>query len=209
LSSRAGMNLWIEFLPENDGSTSVICGVDQWDKTEELGADQKMAYGKVLVVLTGDETDQGVIAQGADMVSRVKGKLFAVYVIAVDRALPVDAEIGPATTRGEQILLNAETTVQLPRGDFEAQLLQARELGPAVVREAAERDVDAVVIGTSCPRDYGRFSLGDDVLYILEHARCLVVLWREPPALRGPRSGARATARTTGGRKSSGILTGV
>lgn len=164
-----------------------------------------MAYGKVLAVLTGDETDQGVLAQGADMVRSVKGRLFAVYVITVDRALPVDAEVGPAAARGEKILTNAEASVQLPRGDFEAQLLQARELGPAVVREAAERDVDAVVLGTSCPRDYGRFSLGEDVPYILEHARCLVVLLREPPAWRQPRSGSRTNVR----RQSAGILTGV
>tara|TARA_B100000959_G_scaffold286416_1_gene364954 strand:+ start:751 stop:1302 length:552 start_codon:yes stop_codon:yes gene_type:complete len=150
-----------------------------------------MAYGKVLAVLTGDDTDQGVLAQGADMVRRVKGTLFAVYVITVDRALPVDAEVGPAAARGEGILHNAETSVQLPRGDFEAQLLQARELGPAVVFEAAERDVDAIVIGTSCPSDYGHFSLGVDVPYVLEHARCLVVLWREPPTQGRTRPGSR------------------
>ncbi|MBT3942924.1 MAG: universal stress protein [Chloroflexi bacterium] len=164
-----------------------------------------MAYGKVLAVLTGDETDQGVLTQGADMVRPVKGTLYAVYVIEVDRALPVDAEVGPAAARGEQILVNAETSVQLPRGDFEAQLLQAREVGPAVVREAADRDVDAIVIGTSCPRDYGHFSLGDDVPYVLEHARCLVVLWREPPAAGNRRSGSR----TPLGRQSAGVLTGV
>ena len=167
-----------------------------------------MAYPKVLAVVTGDETDQGVLAQGADMVRPVKGTLYAVYVITVDRALPVDAEVGPAAARGEQILMNAETSVQLPRGDFEAQLLQARELGPAVVREAAERDVDAVVVGTSCPLEYGRFSLGEDVPYILEHARCLVVLWREPPT-RGQGRQNRSGSRSTGGRQSAGILLGV
>jgi len=167
-----------------------------------------MAYPKVLAVVTGDETDQGVLAQGADMVRPVKGTLYAVYVITVDRALPVDAEVGPAAARGEQILMNAETSVQLPRGDFEAQLLQARELGPAVVREAAERDVDAVVIGTSCPLEYGSFSLGEDVPYVLEHARCLVVLWREPPT-RGQGRQNRSGSRSTGVRQSAGILLGV
>ncbi len=167
-----------------------------------------MAYPKVLAVLTGDETDQGVLAQGADMVRPVKGTLYAVYVITVDRALPVDAEVGPAAARGEQILSSAETSVQLPRGDFEAQLLQARELGPAVVREAAERDVDAVVIGTSCTRDYGKFSLGEDVPYVLEHARCLVVLWREPSA-KGQGRQNRSVSRSIGGRQSAGILTDV
>ncbi|MDA1258395.1 MAG: universal stress protein, partial [Chloroflexi bacterium] len=107
--------------------------------------------------------------------------------------------------KGEQILISAETSVQLPRGDFEAQLLQARELGPAVVREAEERGANAIVLGTSCPRVYGKFSLGEDVPYVLEHARCLVVLWREPPAWRQRRPGTRVN----GGRQAAGVLTGV
>jgi len=167
-----------------------------------------MAYPKVLAVLTGDETDQGVLTQGADMVRPVKGTLYAVYVITVDRALPVDSEVGLESTKAEQILINAEASVKLPRGDFEAQLLQARERGPAVVREAAERDVDAVVIGTSCPREYGDFSLGEDVSYVLEHARCLVVLWREPPAREQGRHN-RLGSRSNGGRQPTGILSGV
>jgi len=167
-----------------------------------------MAYPKVLAVLTGDETDQGVLTQGADMARPVKGTLYAVSIITVDRALPVDAEVGLEAARAEQILMNAEASVQLPRGDFQAQLLQARERGPAVVREAAERDVDAVVIGTSWHRDYGRFSLGVDVAYVLEHARCLVVLWREPPA-RGHGRQNHFGSRSTGGRQSAGILSGV
>lgn len=158
-----------------------------------------MAYGKVLAVLTGDTADQGVLAQGADMVRPVKGRLFAVYVIRVDRALPVDAEIGPATAMGEEILAQAEVSVRLPRGDFEAQLLQARELGPAVVQEATLREVDAVVVGATCRTEFGRLALGDDVPYVLEHAPCLVVLWREAPPRRSQRDGRLAGTRVGNG----------
>jgi hypothetical protein len=60
------------------------------------------------------------------------------------------------------------------------------------------------VIGTSCQREYGHFSLGEDVPYVLEHARCLVVLWREPLA-----RGQGRQNRFGGGRQSVGILSGV
>ena len=81
--------------------------------------------------------------------------------------------------RGEQVLNRSERLARLPRNDIDCQLLQARELGPAVVHEAVVRDVDAIVIGTSYPTDYGGFSLGSDIPYVLEHAPCDVILWRE------------------------------
>ena len=93
-----------------------------------------------------------------------------------------------------QVLNRSERLARLPRNDIDCQLLQARELGPAVVHEAVVRDVDAIVIGTSYPTDYGAFSLGSDIPYVLEHAPCDVILWREHsetsrPAVQTPING--------------------
>jgi nucleotide-binding universal stress UspA family protein len=120
--------------------------------------------------------------------------LYVVYVIKVQRSLPLDAEIEDQIARGEQVLHRSERLARLPRSDIDSQLLQARYLGPAVVHEAVVRDVDAIVIGTSYPTDYGSFSLGSDIPYILEHAPCDVILWREHsndarPAARTSRNG--------------------
>ena len=165
-----------------------------------------MAFDKVLAVVTGDQSDDVVVARAADLVRPNKGELLALYVIRVDRGLPVDADVPPAVAKGEDILRRVEEQIRLPRGDLSAELLQARELGPAVVQEASIRNVDAIVVGTSYPTQLGSFSLGSDIPYILEHAPCTVVLWREPSAPAGAVGSGRqaegaAAAEWSGSRR--------
>ena len=147
-----------------------------------------MPFNRVIAVVTDDPSDIHTVERAADIVREDRGHLYIIYVIKVKRSLPLDAEIKEHLARGEQVLNRAERLARLPRNDIDCQLLQARELGPAVVHEAVVRDVDAIVIGTSYPTDYGAFSLGSDIPYVLEHAPCDVILWREhsetsrPPA---------------------------
>jgi len=48
-----------------------------------------------------------------------------------------------------------------------------------VIKEAQERAIDLVLLGMPYRRRHGRFSLGDVVPYILEHAPCPVLVLRE------------------------------
>ena len=147
-----------------------------------------MPFNRVIAVVTDDPSDIHTVERAADIVRDDRGHLYIIYVIKVKRSLPLDAEIKEHLARGEQVLNRSERLARLPRNDIDCQLLQARELGPAVVHEAVVRDVDAIVIGTSYPTDYGAFSLGSDIPYVLEHAPCDVILLREhsetsrPPA---------------------------
>lgn len=138
-----------------------------------------MPFNRVIAVVTDDPSDIHTVERAADIVREDRGHLYIIYVIKVKRSLPLDAEIKEHLARGEQVLNRSERLARLPRNDIDCQLLQARELGPAVVHEAVVRDVDAIVIGTSYPTDYGAFSLGSDIPYVLEHAPCDVILWRE------------------------------
>jgi nucleotide-binding universal stress UspA family protein len=61
----------------------------------------------------------------------------------------------------------------------QAELLQSRKSGLAVVQEAVDKDVDAIVLGTAYREQYGSFSLGDTVPYVLKNAPCKVILWRD------------------------------
>ena len=137
-----------------------------------------MPFNRVLAVVTDDPSDINTVSRAADIVRDDRGRLYVIYVIKVQRALALDAEIEDQIARGEQVLHRSERLARLPRQDIDSQLLQARDIGPAVVHEAIVRDADAIVIGTSYPTDYGSFSLGNDIPYILEHAPCDVILWR-------------------------------
>ena len=140
-----------------------------------------MPFNRVIAVVTDDPSDIHTVERAADIVREDRGHLYIIYVIKVKRSLPLDAEIKEHLARGEQVLNRSERLARLPRNDIDCQLLQARELGPAVVHEAVVRDVDAIVIGTSYPTNYGAFSLGSDIPYVLEHAPCDVILLRERP----------------------------
>ena len=138
-----------------------------------------MPFNRVIAVVTDDPSDINTVTRAANIVREDRGHLYVIYVIKVQRSLPLDAEIEDQIVRGEQVLHRSERLTRLARGDIDSQLLQARDIGPAVVHEAVVRDADAIVIGTSYPTDYGPFSLGSDIPYILEHAPCDVILWRE------------------------------
>jgi hypothetical protein len=102
-----------------------------------------MVFNRVLAVVTDDPSDINTVSRAADIVRDERGRLFIVYVIQVDRSLPLDSEIEDQIARGEQVLHRSERLARLPRGEVDTQLLQARELGPAVVHEAIVRDTDA------------------------------------------------------------------
>jgi nucleotide-binding universal stress UspA family protein len=63
--------------------------------------------------------------------------------------------------------------------NVETELLQAREVGPALVEEAVERGIDLIIIGTNYKTPFGEFSLGDTAPYILKNAPCRVWLCRK------------------------------
>ena len=155
-----------------------------------------MPFNRVLAVVSDDPSDINTISRAADIVRDDHGQLFVVYVIKVERSLPLDAEIEEQVARGEQVLHRSERLARLPRSDIDSQLLQARMIGPAVVHEAIVRDADAIVIGTSYPTEFGAFSLGSDIPYILEHAPCDVILWREHSGSAKPAARPARTART-------------
>ena len=132
----------------------------------------------VLVAVSGNSADEEAVRFAAQMMEPQRGSLYIVHVIEVERSLPVDSELPFHTTRGDDLLDRMERTAKPFRCEVYSELLQARLAGHAIVHEAAERDVDAVVIGMPYKTKYGSVTLGDAAPYGLEHALCRVVLWR-------------------------------
>ena len=132
-----------------------------------------------LVPVKGDRSDEEAVKLACSMARSSKDKVLVLYVIQVERELPVDAEVGDATARGEAILRRVEEITKDQTCEVEAELLQAREVGPAVVQEAMEREADMIVMGSLYKMRYGDFTLGEAVPYVLKNAPCNVLLWRE------------------------------
>jgi nucleotide-binding universal stress UspA family protein len=58
------------------------------------------------------------------------------------------------------------------------EILQARDRGHAIVDEATDREVDAIVMGIGYERTRGEFAGADAAEYVVRNAGCKVLLFR-------------------------------
>ena len=136
-------------------------------------------FSRILVPVAGTEADDGAIRLACRLAKRTKGKIHAMYVITVQRSLPLDAEIESETKKAEDILARAQSLADEENCEVETDLMQSREAGPAIVDEAVDHKIDLIVMGIRSKRTFGQFSLGRVVPYVLENAPCRVILYHQ------------------------------
>jgi len=135
-----------------------------------------------IVPIDGSEAAFHALDMACEIARRVKGsRVHAVHVIEVPRSLPLDADMAAEAQQGETILGRAERIGSDHKMSVQADLLQARQAAHAVVDEAIERAVDAIVVGLDYHRPHGQFALGRLPTYVLEHSPTEVWLFRYPP----------------------------
>ena len=139
-----------------------------------------MEFHKILVPVVGTEADEEAIRLACSLAKKNKGEIWAVYVIKVKRALPLDAEIDPEIKEAEDVLDRMERIAEEQDCEIETELLQAREVGPTIVDEAAERNTDLILMGAPYKTRFGQFDLGDIVPYVLKNAPCRVIVYHHP-----------------------------
>jgi nucleotide-binding universal stress UspA family protein len=142
-----------------------------------------MEINKILVPVAGSAADVEAIKLACRLAKKnkekEKGKIWAVSVVAIKRALPLDAEIDSETKKAEDILDRIQNVAEEEEFEIETDVLQAREVGPAIVDEAVERGVDLILMGITYKRQFGQFSLGNVVPYVLKNSPCPVILYQQ------------------------------
>jgi nucleotide-binding universal stress UspA family protein len=79
------------------------------------------------------------------------------------------------------VLDSAESIAEEAKMTLEPVLLQARDVGAALVDEAVERDADLIVLGVPFRTRFGGdFAIGRTIPYVLQNAPCTVWVVREP-----------------------------
>jgi nucleotide-binding universal stress UspA family protein len=139
-----------------------------------------MEFERILVPVDGTETDEEAISL-ACTISKVSGKtrVFAVHIIPVERALPLDAELSSAINKSEGIQAKAEEIAEKQGVKLETDLLQAREVANAIIDEAVEKEIDLILIGLSYKTRFGEFCMGGVLPYILQNAPCRVIVYHQ------------------------------
>lgn len=135
---------------------------------------------RVLVPIGGNEADAIALRFACDAARKSSAQVFVIYVIEVQRSLPLDAELVPEAQKGEDILARAEEVSRELDYQLESELLQAREVGPAIVDEAINRGADLIVMGLPYKRRFGEFTIGSTVPYVLKNAPTPVWVFRTP-----------------------------
>ena len=134
---------------------------------------------RILVPIKGNPTDDEVIQLSLELARRNKAHVFAIHVIEVKRTLPLDAELQEEAERGEDVLNRSEQVAEQAGLAIHTDLLQARDVGPAIVDEALERGIDLIVLGITYKKRFGEFDLGKTAPYVLKHAPCRVWVCRQ------------------------------
>lgn len=139
---------------------------------------------KILVPVNGNPTDSAVLALASQTAKRSKGRVYAIYVIEVPRTLPLDADLTEERRRADTVLDEAEQNAEENGQQLDTEVLQARDIGTAIVEEAIDAQADLIVMGVPYRRKFGEFDLGKTIPHVLKHAPCEVWVCREPLSTR-------------------------
>jgi nucleotide-binding universal stress UspA family protein len=134
---------------------------------------------QILVPVAGTPADAATLTLACQLARKDKGKVWVVSVVTIKRALPLDAEIESEIKKAEEILDKVQEAAEEEGCEVETDVLQAREVGPAIVDEAVERGVDLILMGISYKQSFGQFSLGSAVPFVLKNSPCPVILYQQ------------------------------
>ena len=138
-------------------------------------------FRRAIIALAGGSRDERTIQLVADVTRTTHAELVGVHVVEIEWSLPLDADIAARSEEVQQILDHAELVAEDLKIKLEPVLLQAREVGAALVDEAAERSADLLVVSLPYRKRFGgEFAIGRTVPYVLKHSQCAVWVVREP-----------------------------
>ena len=139
------------------------------------------AFQRAVIALTGGPVDAQVVRLAAEVARPLKAELVGVHVVEIEWSLPLDADIAVRSEEAQRVLDIAEGIAEDSHVRMESVLLQARDIGSALVDEAVEREADLLVLGLPYRQRFGGdFAIGRTVPYVLKNAPCAVWVVREP-----------------------------
>lgn len=138
-------------------------------------------FRRAVVALSGHSNGTRLVRLAAAIAKPHKAELIGVHVVEIDWSMPLDVDVAGRSEEIQQILDLAEAAAESAGVKLESVLLQARDVGAALVDEAVERDADLLVVGLAYRTKFGGdFAMGRTIPYVLKNAPCAVWVVREP-----------------------------
>lgn len=136
----------------------------------------------ILVPVTASASSMEAVLIASTLAKSRRGKVLLVHVIEVTRSLPLNAELESDARRGEQVLRKAEAIATQAGAEAIPTLVQAREAGAAIVEEAHDSGVDAIILGIPFGEEGRAFRIGRTADFVLNNATCEVWVVRQSVA---------------------------
>jgi nucleotide-binding universal stress UspA family protein len=138
---------------------------------------------RAVLGLSGGPVDGEVVNFGCTLARADRAELVGVYVVEVEWRHDLDDELEAEREVASRALDVAEGMAEREKVHLKTQLLQARDVGAALVDEAVALEADAIVLGLPYRvRFGGDFAIGRTIPYVLKNAPCRVFVAREPVA---------------------------
>jgi len=138
-------------------------------------------FRRAVLALAGGPGDERIVRIASELARPARAELVGVHVVEVEWSRPLEADIASRSDEAQQVLDRAEMVAEVHKLRLETVLLQAREVGAALVDEAVERGADLLIVGLPYRKRFGGdFAMGRTIPYVLKHAPCQVWVVREP-----------------------------
>ncbi len=136
-------------------------------------------FRRAVIALSGGSVDEATVRLALEVGRQARAELIAVHVVELDWTQPLDADV--ATEEAQRVLDAAEGIAETMHGKLESVLVQARDVGAAIVDEAVARNADLLILGLPYRTRFGGdFAIGRAVPYAFQNAPCAVWVVREP-----------------------------
>jgi len=140
----------------------------------------KTPFKRAMLGLSGGPTDSVVVHLGCQLAKSVGAELICVHVVEVDWTHDLSEDIASGNERASAILDLAEGIAEQYKLKIDTSLLQARDVGAALVDEAISAGADAVLVGLPYRKRFGEFEIGETANYVMKNAPCRVWIVRAP-----------------------------
>lgn len=140
------------------------------------------ATGDIAVIVDGKPLDNELVRLACLMAKKAKRKVHLVHVIEVPRTLPLKAALTKESEDADKLLTEALAIAEEAGCEAIAEVVQARDAGPAIVDEARDHACALIMLGlvrdtkTHNPRN----DLGKTIPFVLANAPCRVWLVQDP-----------------------------
>lgn len=138
-------------------------------------------FRRAVLGLTGGPSDERILRIACRLAKPYKSEIIGIHVVEIDWTLPLDADVAGRNEDVQRVLDVAEAAAEDVGYTLTPVLLQARDVGAALVDEASERGADLLMLGLPYRTKFGGdFAMGQTIPYVLKNAPCAVWVVREP-----------------------------